>query len=270
MVFQHSTRSEPGWPDIEETVRGTGNVLGDTIHALRILFALFYGAQLDASQVAGKKVSRAGIYHMGTVVHIVSTICAYAEYFECGEHVKQGVVRAMQSAPGYWIAVADDPKRHVMLAIPLQLHDVYWDVLRHLVAQAWDKTSSFVVDWSDVAEAMGKTEEEVRSFFEPQMEDMPNLVGKLNRDLMRLCFKPVQAYSGGWYIAFTTFTNALNVQEGRPFAYDQGHRGCPPRCPRLVGSVLHRLILRRATGNEQLQAEGCSQTSLAVSTASEI
>jgi hypothetical protein len=56
---------------------------------------------------------------------------------------------------------------------------------------------------------MGKTEEEVRSFFEPQMEDMPNLVGRLNRDLMRLCLEPVQAYSGGWYTAFTTLTNAL-------------------------------------------------------------
>jgi hypothetical protein len=92
------------------------------------LFALFYGAKLNASQIAdAKEVSHAGIYYLnGEVVDLVSTVCAYAEYFECGSHIKSRIVRAMQSAPGYWIAVADDPKRHIALAIRLQLPEVYW------------------------------------------------------------------------------------------------------------------------------------------------
>ena len=215
VVFQHSDWTTSGWPDLEQNQqsRRMRSTLGDTMQALRILFALFYGAHLNASQITGQReVSPAGIYHMDEVVDLVSTVCAYAEYFECGEHVKQGVVRAMQSAPGYWIAVADDPKRHLELAVRLQLHEVYWDSLRHMVAQAWYVDSGTVVDWSDVADAMGKTEDEVRSFFEPQMEDLPNLVGRLNRDLMRLCLEPVKAWSGGWYTAWATFANALQFK----------------------------------------------------------
>jgi hypothetical protein len=188
-------------------------------------------------------VFHAGIYYLnGDVVDLVSTVCAYAEYFECGSHIKSGIVRAMQSAPGYWIAVADDPKRHIALAIRLQLPEAYWDALRHLVAQTWDVSPTPVVDWSEVAGAMGKTEAEVRSFFEPQLEDMPNLVGKLNMDLMRLCLEPVKAYYGGWYTAFTTFTNALQFKHpgrsDRAKAYEAAElvaRGMWSQC--YIGSL---------------------------------
>jgi hypothetical protein len=213
--FQHSDWTTSGWPDLERSQQSQpmGTPLRDTIQALRILFAVFYGAQLNTNQIVGaKEVSPAGIYHMDEVVDLVSTVCAHAKYFECGEHIKTGIVRAIQSSPGYWIAVADDPKRHITLAIRLQLHEVYWDALRHLVAQAWDVPSGTVVDWSDVADAMGKTEDEVSGFFEPQMKDMPNLVARLNRDLMRLSLEPVKAWNGGWYTAFTTFVNALQFK----------------------------------------------------------
>ncbi|KAM0690047.1 hypothetical protein Q7P36_008814 [Cladosporium allicinum] len=160
--FQHSDRTTSGWPDLERSQQSqpVGNAMEDTIRAPRILFALFYGAQLNTSQIVGaSEVSPAGIYHIEEVVDLVSTVCAYAEYFECRDHIKTSIVRAMQSAPGYWIAVADDPKRHIVLAIRLQLHEVYWDALRHMVAQAWYIDSGTVVDWADVADTMDKTED---------------------------------------------------------------------------------------------------------------
>lgn len=186
-----------------------------TIRAICILFALFYGAQLSADQIAGKKeIHRAGIFYLNSeVLDTVCTVCAYAEYFGCGDKIKQGVVRAMQSAPGYWVAVADSPKRHIMMAARLQLKEVYMDALRHMVAQEW--LFNFPpADWSDVAEVMGKTEDEVRAFFEPQMEEMPNLLAKLNAHLLRLSLEPAQINQGRAYpyTAFTTFMNALQFK----------------------------------------------------------
>jgi hypothetical protein len=193
VVLQHSTWSQPGWPDVDQA----GNVLGTTARAICILFALFYGAQLSADQVSGKKeIHRAGIFYLNSeVVDTVCTVCAYAEYFGCGNKIKQGIVRAMQSAPGYWVAVADSPKRHIMMAARLQLRDVYLDALRHMVAQEW-RFNLPPADWSDVAEIMGKTEDEVRAFFEPQMEKMPDLLAKLNANLLRLSLEPVQMNQG--------------------------------------------------------------------------
>lgn len=213
MLFQHSDWTQPGWPDLRKSHQ-TINALVDTVRALRILFALFYGAKLSSNQVVGmEEVSLSGIHNIGEVVDLVSTVCAYAEYFECGEHIKAGMIRAMQSAPGYWVAVADDPKRHVALAIRLQLREVYWDALRHLVAPTWNDSPSSDVDWSDVAEAMGKYETEVHSLFQPQMEELPGLVAQLNQDLLKLSLEPVRACYGGWYTAFTTFWNALQFKK---------------------------------------------------------
>jgi len=97
-----------------------------TTRAICILFALFYGAQLSADQIAGKKeIHRAGIFYLNSeVLDTICTVCAYAEYFGCGDKIKQGIVRAMQSAPGYWVAVADSPKRHIMMEARLQLKEV--------------------------------------------------------------------------------------------------------------------------------------------------
>jgi len=89
------------------------------------------------------------------------------------------------------------------------LREVYWDALRHLVAPTWNDSPSSDVDWSDVAEAMGKYETEVHSLFQPQMEELPSLVAQLNQDLLKLSLEPVRACYGGWYTAFTTFWNAL-------------------------------------------------------------
>jgi hypothetical protein len=211
VVFQHSAWSSPGWPDLEHT----GSVLSMTTQALCILFALFYGAELSAEQIVGKKeVSRAGVYYMnGEAVDLVCTVCAYAEYFECGNKIKQQIVRAMQSAPGYWIAVADSPKRHIMMAVRLELRELYWDALRHLVAQVWQFPST-PFDWSDVAEAMERSEDKVRSFFEPQIQDMPNLIARLNADLMKLSLEPVQAYQAREaYTAYTSFMKAISFRK---------------------------------------------------------
>jgi hypothetical protein len=93
VVFQHSTWGQPGWPELDQA----GNMLGTTTRAICILFALFYGAQLSADQISGKKeIHRAGIFHLNSeVLDTVCTVCAYAEYFGCGDKIKQRIVCAM-------------------------------------------------------------------------------------------------------------------------------------------------------------------------------
>lgn len=184
MVFQHSAWSEPGWPDLD--LEQPQDALRSTIKALRILFALFYGARLNTDQLAGEKEqTRDGIHHLNSeVVDIVCTVCAYAEYFLCDPSVKDKIVETMQSAPNYWAAVAENPVRHITLAVRLQLQDLYYDAIRHLICQAASSRSK--VDWNNVAEAMRSNEDSVRRFFEPQLRRTKAIAASLHQHLSEL------------------------------------------------------------------------------------
>jgi hypothetical protein len=75
----------------------------------------------------------------------------------------------------------------------------------------------------------------VRSFIELQMEDIPNLTARLNMDLMELLIDSVQAYSGGRYTAFTTFTNALQFKKADLSHATKADEACGTRCARACG-----------------------------------
>ena len=90
----------------------------------------------------------------------------------------------MQSAPNYWAAVAENPVRHITLAVRLQLQDLYYDAIRHLICQAASSRSK--VDWNNVAEAMRSNEDSVRRFFEPQLRRTKATAASLHEHLSEL------------------------------------------------------------------------------------
>ena len=81
--------------------------------------------------------------------------------------------------------MAEDPKRHITLAIRIQDHEIYYDALRHLVNQA-DSVPGREVTWVDVAHAMGSDVGLVRRFFDPQLQKMEETVTRLDEQLLAL------------------------------------------------------------------------------------
>lgn len=205
MLFQHSTWSEPGWP---AAAPGT-NVLRGTFQAIHVLFSLFYSAELNVDRLAGRQDPKnPGTYAWNNeILDIVCTVCAYAEYFQCGEKIKPAIIRVIQSAPGHLAAVANDPKRHTMFAIRLELPELYQDALRHLVAHAWN-LPYLGSSWADVALATGKTEDEARAFFEPQMQRMPDFIATLDRKLTKTTVQLDDSYS--WYAKAARDVHKMN------------------------------------------------------------
>lgn len=70
--------------------------------------------------------------------------------------------------------------------------------------------------WGSLAEDTGYTEDDLRTFFEPQHKELQNKVAYLKSSLVRLQLNTTEVRSAGWRnIAFTTFLNVLRFKDSR-------------------------------------------------------
>lgn len=207
MLFQVSSYNEEGWPVPDKR---RASALDTTKRALRVLISLLYGAQVNADQIGGyKEAHRYGVFHQNScVIDTVACVCAHAEYLGCLDYIKPGITKAMQSAPGYWTAVSAWPEGHMALASKLQNADIYYDAMRHLVAGAY-----LMGDWSRVIRQTGYNEHTLRSFYEPQLQGLPEVASKLELDILKLQLNDIEVYHGSWYTTYTTFLNALGSKK---------------------------------------------------------
>jgi hypothetical protein len=176
-IFYQSAWTEGEWPDFSHGK----NVLQHTQHALHLLFSLFYGAQITTEYVSSLKTNELA----DETFDIVCAAYAYAEYLLCDTKIKQKILKVLQSHPDYWQAVTEDPKRHIMFAIRLQNHEIYYGALRHLVNHAYSSVHE-EVSWSHVAQAMGSDVGVVQKFFEPQLQKLEKAAARLHQDLLAL------------------------------------------------------------------------------------
>lgn len=204
--------SEPGWPKAHYS----STALDITVRAFRVFFALIYGAKLTPLALSRYEEHRYfGFEHLNsTGVEVVSTVCAYAQFYQCFDYIKPLIVEVMQSAPGYWGAVADDPWIHLELAKKLQLEDVYRDALRHLIYIA-HRCGEESVHWQLVADELSSDVHRVRAFFVPQLERSKEKIPGLKIDLAKVQLSPVQAFYNEIYTAGTTFANVLQFLDPR-------------------------------------------------------
>lgn len=176
-----------------------------------------YGANLTHEHLGADGSESAFQFINDVGLDIVSATYAYAEYFQCLEFLKPALYRTMQSCPEYWKAVAYMPKHHCTLAKKLDNPMVFFDALRHMVAQAdkgWSSSSYDGATWSDVARALDCTEDKVRGFFPPELDYVKKtVIPKLTEDLLKLQLHPVKAFYYRRYTAYTTFLRVKDHYE---------------------------------------------------------
>lgn len=63
-------------------------------------------------------------------------VCAIAEYLDYLDVIKPRVIAVLRSSPYFWQAVSEEPRFHLKLAKKLQLADLYYDSVRHLLCHA--------------------------------------------------------------------------------------------------------------------------------------
>lgn len=185
----------PGWP----TVIAWHNALVVTRKALRILFALLYGARLRPAQLSGppprdRWVPWTNLFDMGVIV------CSYAEYLGCLNIIGPLIMNIYHADTGYWEAVSKEPIPYLLIAVKLQNTALYHDSQRHMIAQA-----HMHGNWEDVV-ALGKhSEKQIRDFYEPQMRLLSVKLEEIKTNLIQLQLDTIRAYGleDGWHTAYT-------------------------------------------------------------------
>ncbi|KAM0721386.1 hypothetical protein Q7P37_002310 [Cladosporium fusiforme] len=250
--FQSSSLSEGSWPDYCGVY--PSDALHWTVRALRVFFALIYGAKLEPDALCGYREEKYfGTTQMnGGVVAVVGTVCSYAQYYQCFDYVKPLIVEAMQSGPGYWGAVAYAPWMHLKLARRLQLADVYHDCLRHIIAKAHhDGEAEDAEVWNDLSAEMGVAPDQIRSFFLPQLDGVYGRIDQLELDLMKVQLSPVEAFYNNSYMTKTTFANVLQFLKPRRPATTKASEGAEF----LARAMFGQCFVQQLHGDEVARAE---------------
>lgn len=206
MVFQDSSYAQDGWP----SQRPAENPLDITKKALRVLFSLLHGAQLDFDQLIGRATSHKVItpeeYTMGLCVAVCA--CAYAEFGDCFDMIRSGAARAIKSTPNFWTYIYESPGYYMALACKLQDRELYYDALRHRAAQAHE-----LKDWEAFAIDAGIPAEELQEYYGRGHECMKERVEQMKHDIHALQLNTTGVKCHGWSSGFTTFLNALQFKD---------------------------------------------------------
>lgn len=174
------------------------NCLELTKKALRVIFALLYGAHLSPIQIEGSKNVEYWEPSI-EVSDITVLVCAYAEYWGCLDVVGPRMLEICKSTPGFWISVANQPEQLLRFATKLKNAELYYDALRHRVAQAHMND-----DWKGVVDLGKHSEKQVRVFYEPQMKLLEEKLELLKTNLDQLQLNTIYAKGStrGWHTAY--------------------------------------------------------------------
>jgi hypothetical protein len=154
-----------------------------TRRALVVLIALLYGARLDCDSISnlreGGQLDTFEINH--DILPTAVSVCAVAEFWGCLDVIKPQILSVLKSSPVFWESVANSPEWHIALATKLEDAEIYWDALRHMIAEAHVKD-----DWEEVVNIMGWTATELRNFYKPQLQALGSRIQELREDLQTL------------------------------------------------------------------------------------
>ena len=223
-LFSESSLALPGWPKRHHS----DDNKDWTKRALRVFFALLYGAKLDCQQVRGHPIHRwTGINTNAINYEVFYTLvatCAYAEYWGCLRLVGNAALAVLQSAPSYWEVVSTNPLGHLAFAVKMENAELYYDAFRHSLVNSYhdDERQScwgwrhMSDDWQVVSELTGTSEEELRRFYSDLLKQQGPLekdthIKQLLEDLRSLQLQEARAKPDRdrWQKVRTRFIDAL-------------------------------------------------------------
>lgn len=221
VVFTESIYCASEWP--EHDASHSGYVRQASVVAHKALFAILYGYRPSLAAVNYCSLASSSCVERFTYdVHALVTICAYAEYYLCFEQVRPYVVELLLSQPLIWRSIAFDPEFYITLAKKLRSADMYFDALRHLIAQSASDTSK----WDLVAAEFGISPEEARTAFTLDLQTLEALTKKLRDDLTRLELMTFTTYYMRQpEVVHTHYLNFLDFKKKRRSEYIEACEG---------------------------------------------
>jgi hypothetical protein len=196
-----------GWPksDLAEQQESCYTAAGVTKRAFRIIVCMMYGMTFSCEQIAGHRLSEDigrkedydGTYRYDKFLfRNVVTICANVEYLVCLDSIGPKLMAALRSSPVFWEAVARHPLKHLMFASKVKDKEVYFDALRHCIAQAYYGVDGRRIAESyynmdgvtlqSVADVTGTSVEALENYYYPQLDTLAEGAQVLQGELQRL------------------------------------------------------------------------------------
>ncbi|GAB1739790.1 hypothetical protein NU219Hw_g4726t1 [Hortaea werneckii] len=250
VLFNRSELAADGWPVVDSPFYSRDSMelhaeMAEFAH--RVIFALLYGYEIQPEtltvdvEVFLRREDFDGFLPSCTSplrrTESVMQILSYAEYYGCFDRILP-VFRdlVLEENESLWRAVAGSPHFWVEIAMKLQSTKLYCDALRHLIVQnRWDGRTE---DWAtcnyterrfDPDRApwiiLNMTQEEYTAKFQPSLNKLDAVLGRLERNLHLLQLQPYHyRFSCERATAKTTFLNFLSRQAKRhPHRTDNAH-----------------------------------------------
>lgn len=209
--------------------------------AHRVIFALLYGYDVQAEVLTARWEipDRCVPYCVSPLLDtkIMMQILSHAEYYGCFDRIVPLFRElVLEEGESLWVDVAERPHFWIPFATKLQNTKLYCDALRHLIVQR--RSDERTLDWAtcnyrerpldpDVAPwtILNLTQEEFTAKFQPALNKLDAVLGRLERKLHRLQLQPYHyRFSCERATAHTTFLNLLSRQGKRhPQRTDNAH-----------------------------------------------
>lgn len=184
-----------------------------SIEAHRILFALIYGYPLSLKAIDEwlKMTSQEHKTHeMSFAIAMVSLTGAYAEYYECLSSIALSLYQMLSGHPVFWQWVTGHPSDSLRLAAKLRVKELYFDALRHLLAQAARDR------YMKISEVLDMDTFECRAWAEPIIQKMYSITNCLRDQLHRLqLVESWSTYSSVQTFVRSTIQNVLDINPPR-------------------------------------------------------
>lgn len=161
-AFESSELAPPGWP---ATFFGL-QAVEHTQRSLRILFALLYDAELSWYHVATSYEQTDTLEALRYLI----TAGAYAEYFQCLDHITAAVTAIVRSDESFVQLIPNALLPCLLFTQKFSLYEEFYDCTRHIVAQAFYNeglvTGPF--SWNEAADWLDVNPADLEAFYRPQ------------------------------------------------------------------------------------------------------
>lgn len=243
VLFHRSSLSEEWTPGGLSLETWLGYDIDVAVLAHKVMFAILYDYHLTLKTIQTKYLIRYNSedhkrgYLMGAV-DFICLVAAYAEYYCCLDRVAPALIGMMVHHPRFWNAVRNDPEKFLLLAIKFRNSDIYFESLRHLIANAPED------DYEQISSLLGQTVDDSQAMFGPLIDENRERERTLEQCLLRLTLSEGFAiYNGRRSIPMTTYQNALQYKSIK----SDGARAME-RSRRLAGDIFGQWLIQNIHG----------------------
>ena len=200
-----------GWPEV--FCSGCYDfAIQPIIKAHKALIAMMYGYPIRLSALIEREEDNATTHEsrlsaVHAAVDIVKLMGAYAEFYAGFDSISSKLRDMLSADRRFWKAVAHRPKDYVALSQKLRDENLYFDAVRHLIAQAPQD------QYADFTAVFDMSTEDAKAWIQPLHEHFRELSSRLEGELSKLQLSESWSTSGGRnYKPLTTFANMLQFK----------------------------------------------------------